>query len=89
MTSDSQGRVVRFTLQLEVLVNDGWLPVVRYDNAHEEAHIDYINSQGVTYEKVWLNVREPYNVAFTMAENDLKVDYLAHRSRFISQRKGT
>jgi hypothetical protein len=36
---------------------------VRYDNAHEEAHIDYIDPQGVTYDKVWLNLRKPFNDA--------------------------
>lgn len=88
MTTDSRGRVILFTLQLETLIDDHWLPVVRYDNAHGQAHIDYIDPEDVTYEKVWLNLREPYNDAFTMAENDLKVTYLAHRARFISQRNG-
>jgi hypothetical protein len=87
MTTDARGRVDLFMLQLEILIDDDWLPVVRYDNAHGEAHIDYIDPKGVTYEKVWLNLREPYNDAFNMAENELKRDYLAHRSRFINQRE--
>lgn len=72
-------------MQLEILIGDDWLPVIRYDNAHEQAHIDYINPRGVTYEKVWLNHWAPFNNAFTLAENELKVEYLRHRSRFIGQ----
>ena len=82
MTTDARGCVILFMLQLEILIDDDWEPVVRYDNAHGEAHIDYLNPRGVTYEKVWLDLREPYNDAFNMAENELK------RARFIDQRKG-
>lgn len=49
MTLDRRGNVRRFTVQLEHYL-DRWRPVVRYDNAHGEAHIDYINPEGVTYE---------------------------------------
>jgi len=35
-----KGRVTRFTVQLEVLVNNEWRVVIRYDVAHGFAHID-------------------------------------------------
>lgn len=85
MTTDERGRVTIFTLQLEILIEEEWTPIVRYDNAHDEAHIDYINPRGVTYEKVWLNLHAPFNTAFTLAENDLKASYLDHRARFMRQ----
>jgi hypothetical protein len=84
MALDRRGNVTHFTVQLEVWVGK-WRPVVRYDNAHEEAHIDYIDPQGVTYDKVWLNLRKPFNVAMTRAENELKQDYPAHVERFRQQ----
>ncbi len=89
MTTDSRGRVVTFMLQLEVLVDEGWLPVVRYDSAHGRAHIDYVDPEGVTYEKVWLDHWEPFNNAFTLADNELKTTWQVHRSRFVKQMEGT
>ena len=72
MVTDSRGRVVKFMLQLEILIDDRWVPIVRYDTAHEEAHIDYIDPRGQTVEKVWLNLQVPYNAAFALAENEIK-----------------
>lgn len=87
--SDGRGRIVAFTAQLEVLVGGEWHPAVRYDNAHGRAHIDYINPKGVTYEKVWLDHWEPYNEAFTLADNELKTTYHVHRARFLNQLRGS
>ncbi len=84
MTSDNRGEVRKFTVQLEVLIGEEWLSVVRYDNAHGEAHID---PKGVTYDKVWLNLREPFNEAFTLAESELKRTYERHLARFLEQVK--
>lgn len=87
MTTDSRGEVQKFTVQLAVLIDDEWLPVVRYDNAHVEAHIDYIDPKGVTYDKAWLDLRAPFNEAFTLAENELKRTHEHHRARFFQQMK--
>lgn len=73
---------------LEILIGEEWTPVVRYGTAHEEAHIDYINPKGVTFEKIWLSLHAPFNTAFTLAENDLKASYLDHRERFMRQIEG-
>lgn len=86
MTTDNRGEVMKFSLQLEVLVGEKWLPVVRYDNAHDEAHIDFLDPTGATYEKVWLGLRSPFNDAFTLAENELKRTYEQHRTRFFQQK---
>jgi hypothetical protein len=88
MTTDSLGAVLLFTLQLEIWLNDRWLPIVRYDTAHGEAHIDYLNPTGTTYDKVWLGQRSPFNAAFTLAEDELKRDAEHHRSRFLEQWRG-
>lgn len=81
-----RGQVVNFTVQLELADDTGARPVrrhvVRYDAAHGEAHIDYIDPQGVTYRKEWLNSREPYNETLTLAINDLTTNYRAHIARF-------
>lgn len=41
-----EGKVIRFMVQLEVLVQGEWKPVVRYDCAHDYAHCDRFNLQG-------------------------------------------
>lgn len=70
-----RGDILRFTLQLEYLANDEWLPVVRFDSAHGEAHVDYLDPQGEEYHKVWLGIGPPYNQVFTLAEAELKTRY--------------
>src|SRR5680860_927769 len=79
MTTNNRGVIEKFTLQLEVLVDGDWLPIVRYDNAHGEAHIDFLDPTGVTYDKVWLGLRAPFNAAFTRAEDELKESAREHR----------
>ena len=63
MFLDRQGNVTQFAVQIEMMLLDEWRPVARYDSAHGEAHIDYVDPEGVTYHKVWLDIRPPYNVA--------------------------
>jgi len=88
LITDNRGNVDRFTVQLEIWLEEQWSPVVRYDNAHEEAHIDYVNPKGVTYQKEWLGLRWPFNSAFTQAREELEEDYQNHIARFITQLEG-
>ena len=88
MTTNQRGEVTVFTLQLEFLVGDDWLPAVRYDSAHGEAHIDLIDPAGVEYDKIWLGETAPYNELFTLAEDNLEEDADDHRQRFFRQLQG-
>ena len=88
MTTNNRGEVIFFTLQLEVCVLTKWYPVVRYDTAHGEAHIDFLNHRGETYDKVWLGPTAPFNAAFTLAENELKQSAESHRERLLRQMEG-
>jgi len=74
-----------FTVQLECLIDGRWQPVVRYDSAHGQAHIDLIDPKGVEYEKIWLGYFAPYNAAFTRAIDELKETYQDHRARYLRQ----
>lgn len=87
MALDRRGNVTHFTVQLEMWL-DKWVPVVRYDNAHQEAHIDYINPKGVTYRKEWLNLRSPFNGAMTRAEDELEEGFPEQITRFRQQMEG-
>ena len=42
----TRGRVTRFTVQLEVLAEGQWQPVVRYDSSHRFAHCDLYRPGG-------------------------------------------
>ena len=85
MTTNRRGEITVCTLQLEFLVDDEWLPAVRYDTAHDEAHNDLIDPSGVEYDKIWLGESQPFNMLFTLAEDELEEDAAEHRQRFFRQ----
>lgn len=51
-----KGKVVEILVQLEVLVEGVWKPVVRYDNAHDFAHRDILDLKGREAEKTPLKL---------------------------------
>lgn len=84
---DQRSNIEQFTLQLEYVVEDDWLPVVRFDSAHGEAHIDYINLKGEEYYKVWLGIGPPYNEVFTLAEAELKTSFATFIYEFLRRER--
>jgi hypothetical protein len=75
-----KGRVTRFTVQLEVLVNNEWRVVIRYDVAHGFAHIDryYLGGRKVKKE-LHLKLGE----ALTLADEDIKENWKAYQEEFL------
>ena len=63
------GRILRFVIQLECLIDDEWYPVLRYDTTHEFAHCDVLHPNEDT-RKIDLNLAD-YNEAFAFARQDL------------------
>ena len=41
-----QGRILRFVVQLETLIDQVWTPIVRYDNTHQFVHRDDLKPDG-------------------------------------------
>jgi hypothetical protein len=76
----SRGRVVRFTVQLEVLIDDQWEPVVRYDTAHQFAHRD-LYRPGRRVIKTDLKIT--FEEALSYALNDLRDNWESYRDRFL------
>ena len=76
-------QLLRFTVQVEVLLADAWRPVVRYDNAHGFCHRDVIHADG-TQEKTALFVGD-INANFTHAIDDLKASWAAHHARYLKE----
>jgi len=82
----SNGReIVEFRIQLEILVDDEWYPVVRYDTAHGAPHRDILHASG-EQTKDWF---EGYTVAdvLTIGQKDIMDNWLAYRERFIKEMK--
>jgi len=75
-----KGRVIHFTVKLEVLVNKEWRVVIRYDSAHGFAHIDryYLDGRRVKKE-INLKLRE----ALTLADEDIKENWKGYQEEFL------
>jgi hypothetical protein len=74
------GKVIHFTVQLEVLVDDQWRVVIRYDSTHGFAHIDryYLDGRKVKKE-VHLKLRD----ALTLADEDIKENWKVYQEAFL------
>lgn len=79
-----KGRIVFFRIQLETLIGEKWMPVVRYDSAHGFVHRDLLDKRGHVIKTPLFN--QDLNDALTFAENDLKTNWLSYRERFLEGR---
>ena len=75
-----QGQVVQFVVQLECCFAGEWIPVVRYDTAHNFAHCDRLHPYEPT-RKTRLVTRD-YNEALTSAIRDLTDNWRKYRERY-------
>ena len=75
-----KGKVVDFVVQLEVRVDGTWMPVVRYDCAHDFAHVDRYNISGETLkEDLYLS----YDECLTLADEDINFNWELYADRFL------
>ena len=82
----SDGKQVReFRIQLEILVDDDWVPIVRYDTAHGRPHRDILHPNG-EQTKDWF---EGYSIAevLTIGKNDVMENWILYRARFMKEMK--
>jgi hypothetical protein len=76
-----KGQVVNFVVQLEVKVGGLWMPVIRYDCAHDFAHADRYNMSGeVAKEELHLSYAE----SLTLADEDINSNWEYYTERFLS-----
>jgi hypothetical protein len=64
-----RGTVVALVVQLEVELRGAWVPVMRYDMAHGQAHIDVYETPG-RKRKQFLEL--PPGEVMTLAEEDIR-----------------
>jgi hypothetical protein len=63
-----RGQVKAFSVQLEVFLAERWMPVVRYDTAHDFAHRDLYTKDG---KQVKTPLGMDFNQARTFAQQDI------------------
>jgi hypothetical protein len=76
----SGNEVEAFTVQLELVIDDEWLPVVRYDCAHGVPHRDLLDLTGNIIAKEWL--LGSLNDVLTSGTRELRVNWRYYVSRF-------
>jgi hypothetical protein len=76
-------QIVRFTVQLEIVVDGNWVPVVRYDNAHGFCHRDTLHPDG-SQDKTPLFPGDA-NDTFTTGVEELKASWQVHQARYLGE----
>jgi hypothetical protein len=80
-----RGQVLQFVVQLEILVQDTWREVVRYDNAHGYAHRDQIDARGNAMKTRLPAVDAP--AALGVAVDDIENRWEWYRDRFLESER--
>lgn len=75
------GKVVRFVVQYETLVEGEWRPVVRYDTAHGFPHVDKVSPDGAV-EKIPLLTTDLAE-ALTVADQDIEENWERYKAGFL------
>jgi len=82
----ARGRKISgFRIQLEILADGEWHPIVRYDTAHGKAHRDILHFDG-TQTKDWF---ESYSIeeVLTIGQKDIMENWLTYHRRFLKEMK--
>jgi hypothetical protein len=80
-----RGKVVEFSVQLEIRQQNKWRACIRYDTSHGFAHCDVIHVDG-RKEKISLGTLD-YNEALTFAQIDLDKNWQTHLQNFFKEAK--
>jgi hypothetical protein len=75
-----KGKVVDFVVQLEVKVGGTWKAVIRYDCAHDFAHVDRYNRNGETIKEEF---RLSYEECLILADEDINLNWESYKERFL------
>ena len=78
-------QIIEFRIQLEILIGDDWIAVVRYDTAHGKPHRDILHPNS-EQTKDWF---EGYSIAevLTIGQKDIMDNWMAYRNQFIKEMK--
>lgn len=77
--------IVKFIVQLEVLIKEKWYPVIRYDTTHGFAHCDILHYNG-KIEKIMMPDMS-YKGALNYAGEDINENWEIYRALFLKEVK--
>ncbi len=80
-----KGKILEFVVQYETLIENRWMPVVRYDTAHGYAHKDLMKPDG-SKEKIFMG-KTDLNEALTLANKDINENWGRYKDRFLRRIK--
>ena len=75
-----KGKLAEFVVQLEILVDDHWDTVIRYDSAHGFAHIDRYYLDGRKTKK---DLHLSFGEALALADEDIKENWKTYQKSFL------
>ena len=81
----TSGEVTAYTVQYEAWIEGSHRPVVRYDSAHGQPHLDILGWDGNVDEKIWL-APEPLAAALNTAVAHLDAHWARLREEFVNRR---
>jgi len=76
----TKGKIVYFVVQLEIICNDKWTPIIRYDCAHGISHVDKYNKKGEQLKEM---LELPFNEALTYADEDINTNWENYKNKFL------
>ena len=77
-----QGEVMSFVVKYLTIIDGEEVEILRYDSAHETPHIDFLDVDGKTREKVWLHYLNNAQ-ALTFARDDIERNYQQYKERYL------
>ncbi len=78
-----KGKVVFFVVQLEIMFEGRWKPVLRYDLSYGFSHIDRYNLKGIQKKEV---LDLPFKEVLTLADMDINENWQKYKNRFLRGR---
>ena len=78
-----KNEIIKFVIQLEILIKEIWHPVIRYDTAHGYAHCDILNYRG-KIKKIRIQTMN-YKEALIYADEDINKNWYAYCERYLKE----
>jgi hypothetical protein len=78
-----KGEVQRFVIQYEILVQDEWAGITRFDTVHNAVHRDLISPDGTVLKKWFLQLN--FGEGLTFAYNDIEENWEKYREWYLSR----
>jgi len=75
-----RGKIVYFVVQLEILFENRWIPIIRYDCAHGISHIDKYNKKGEQLKEM---IDLPFDETLTYADKDINTNWENYKNKFL------